>query len=51
MPTKPLTEYPEKPKVEKGIRLIRPGVYEVRYGQISRTTSAGYWRLANFGRS
>lgn len=30
-----------KPKQEKGIRLIRPGVHEVRYGQKSRTTDKG----------
>lgn len=41
MPVRPLREDPEKPKVEKGIRLIRPGVYEVRYGQLSRTTDGG----------
>jgi hypothetical protein len=30
-----------RPKVEQGIREIRPGVYEVRYAGVSRTTDRG----------
>jgi integrase len=32
---------PERAKVEKGIREIRPGVFEVRYAGVSRTTDRG----------